>query len=76
MHKALRLKPCANACLVHQANCACLKDACTDAAQDIVTRFALQHHGVDALGVEELSEEEARGATADDDDLGTHGLPF
>jgi hypothetical protein len=63
----------AHAGLVQQVDADLLQDAGADAAQHVVAVCALDDHGVDAGLVQQLAEQQAGGAGADDGDLGAGG---
>ena len=68
----------ADAHRVHQVHRALLEDAGTDALDDVLARVALDDHRVDAGLVQQLTQNQARGARADDRDLcavRVHAIP-
>jgi hypothetical protein len=70
---AVAVHAVAHARLVHQVHGHLLQDAGADAAQHVVAGLPLQDDVVDAGLVQQLAEQEAGGAGADDGDLGAHG---
>ncbi|MNF99388.1 hypothetical protein D3C84_822810 [compost metagenome] len=56
-----------------QVNGALLEDTGTNAAEDVVRRLAFDDDVVDAGAMQQLTEQEAGRAGADDGDLGFHG---
>ena len=54
MDKAFAVHPLAQACLAHQPDKAPFENARPDARQDVILRAPFQHHGVDALAVQQL----------------------
>ena len=73
VHQPLGVHALAQAELVHQVDRALLEHAGADAAQHVVAAALLDHHGVDAGLVQQLPEQQAGRAGADDGDLGAHG---
>ena len=63
----------ADAGLVEQVDRALLEHAGADAAAHVVARCALEDHAVDAVAVQQLPEQQAGRAGADDHDLGALG---
>ncbi len=76
MDLALAVHPLAAARLAHQGGEAVFQHAGADAAEHVVPGVPLQHHGLDALEVEQLGEQQARGAAADDAYPDFHAPPF
>ncbi len=72
MPQALARQAIADAHRVHQVHRALLEDAGTDALDDVLARVALDDHRVDAGLVQQLTQNQARGARADDGDLVRH----
>ncbi len=72
--QALLVHPGADACLVEQVLRDLLDDAGAYAAEHVVLAALLDDDGVDAGLVQQLAEQQARRAGADDRDLRTHGL--
>jgi hypothetical protein len=72
MDQALALQPVVQAEPVHKVGRRLLHHASPDAALDILAGSALQHHHVHPSLVEEMGEQQAGGAGADDGDLGAH----
>jgi hypothetical protein len=73
VHRAPVVHARAHAGLVQQVHRDLLQDAGADAAQHIVATLALQDHVVDAGLVQQLAEQQAGRACADDGDLGSGG---
>ena len=65
-----RARPIADAHRVHQVHGALLEHAGTDALDDVLAAVALDDDRVDAGLVQQLPQHQARGARADDADLG------
>ena len=73
VHQAFAVHARADAGLVEQIHRALLDDAGADAAEHIVAGLPLQDDVVDAGAVQQLPEQQAGRAGADDGDLGAHG---
>ena len=67
--QALAVQARADAGGVEQLHGAALEQPGTDPRLDVVAGPALEHDGVDAMAVQQLREQQARGARADDGDL-------
>ncbi len=67
-------QPLVQAELAHQIDGALLQHAGAHAVFHIGAAARFQHDAVDALAIEQMREEQARGARADDDDLRVHFL--
>ncbi|MCY1556863.1 hypothetical protein D9M68_936600 [compost metagenome] len=74
VHRAFGLHALAHAGLGQQVHRDLLQDAGADAAQHIVAALALDDDVVDAGLVQQLAEQQAGRAGADDGDLGSHVL--
>ena len=70
--QALARQAVADAHRVHQVHRALLEDAGTDTLDDVLARVALDNDRIDASLVQQLTQNQARGARADDGDLGAH----
>ena len=70
VHQPLAVHARADADLVQQIDADLLEHAGADAAEHVRARLALEDHGVDAGLGQQLAEQQARGAGADDRDLG------
>src|ERR1700722_17954564 len=78
MRQALATHPGAELDLIEEIDGALFEDAGANPGLDIGAALALQNDGLDADSVEQMSEQEARRAGADDGDLGAvlgHCLP-
>ncbi len=64
---------CADAGLVQQVDGDLLQHAGANAAEHVLGGLALEDDGVDAGLVQQLAEQQAGRAGADDGDLGSHG---
>ena len=73
VHQAFLVHARADAGLVHEVDADLLQDAGADARQHVVAGLAFENDGVDAGLVQQLAEQQARRAGADDGNLGTHG---
>ena len=73
VHQALLVHARADAGFVHQVDADLLQDAGADAPQHVFAADALDDHGVDAGLVQQLAQQQARGAGADDGNLGAGG---
>ena len=60
--------------LVQQVHGDLFQNAGANTAQHVVAALALHDDGVDTGLVQQLAEQQAGGAGADDSDLGTHGV--
>ena len=69
VHQTLAVHARADADVVQEVDAHLLEDAGTDAAEHVLTGLALDDHGVDARLGQELPQQQARGAGADDGDL-------
>ena len=66
MNQALAMRARAGADFIEQGHGAFLEQAGADAAEHIVRRLALQDDVVDAVGVEQLAEQQSRRSRAND----------
>ena len=73
VHQALAVHALAHARLVEQVDADLLQHAGADAAEHVVGAALLEHDVVDAGLVQQLAEQQAGRAGADDDDLGAAG---
>ncbi len=73
MHQALATHALADARLVERVDRALLQHARADALFDVLAAPGFEDDGIDAAALQQLSEQQAGGAGADDGDLGTHG---
>ena len=71
VHQAFAVHARAHAGLVHQVDADLLQHAGADAPEHVVAGLALEDDGVYAGLVQQLAEQQAGGARADDGDLGT-----
>ena len=62
--------------LAHHLDHALLEDAGAHPAEDVVAADPVEDHVVDPGERQQPAEEEARGAGADDGDLGAHATPL
>ena len=62
----------AHARFAHQRGKAMLQHACTDAAEYVVAGVLFQHHVGNAFAVEQLGQQQAGGAAANDGHLCLH----
>ena len=76
MHEALAVHAGADAGLVDQIDRDLLDHAGADAAQHVLAGVPLEDDVVDAVLVEQLAEQQAGRAGADDRDLRSHVSPF
>ena len=74
VHRAFGFHTLAHAGLGQQVDRDLFQDAGADAAQHVVAALTLDDDVVDAGFVQQLTEQQARWAGADDGDLGTHDL--
>ena len=72
MDEALAVQAVGDAGFLHQAHQPGFQHARADAAQHIVPRLAFQHHGLDAVAVQKLAQQQPGWPAADDDDLCAH----
>ena len=72
VHRAFCLHPLAHTGLGQEVHRDLLQNASPDAAQHRVAALALDDDVVDAGLVQQLAEQQAGGASADDRNLGTH----
>ena len=72
VRQPLGVHPLADAGLAQRLRGAVLEHAGPDALLDVAAVAALEHHRVDALQVQQLREQQAGWAGADDGDLGPH----
>ena len=73
MDEALAVQAVGHARLLHQPDKAGFQHARADPTQHIVAGLAFQHHGLDPLLVQQLTQQKPRGTAADDDNLCAHG---
>ena len=66
--------PLADLRLAHECGEAVLQHAGPNAAEHVVAAVLLENHGVDALQMEQLGQQQSRRAPADDSDLSPHRL--
>jgi hypothetical protein len=76
MHEAIAVHAGADACLVEEIDRDLLDHARADAAEHMLAGMALDNHVVDAVVMEELSEQKAGRAGADNGNLRPHGSLF
>jgi hypothetical protein len=72
VHQAIFVHARRDAGLVEQVNRDLFDDARPNAAEDIFAGLPLQDNIIDAVFVEELTEQQSGRAGADDGDLGSH----
>ena len=72
MHQTLFMHALAHASFVQQVNTHLLQNAGADACEHVVASLAFQNDRVDTGLVQQLAEQQARRACADDGNLGTH----
>jgi hypothetical protein len=69
MGKAFALHPFTDACFDQQVDGALLEQAGADSLLDVLPAARFQHHGLDALKVEQMREHQPGGSCTDDADL-------
>ena len=69
MHEAVMMQPRRDADLVQQADGALFEHARANPPEDVVAVLALENDVVDAVAMQQLSEQQARRASADDGNL-------
>ena len=74
VNQAFIVHALADAGFVEQVNAHLLQHACADAREHIVASLALEDDGINAGFVEQLAEQQAGRAGADDGNLGTCGF--
>ena len=57
---------------LEDVDCPLLQHAGAYAPEHVLGRALLEDHGIDACPMKQLPEQQARGSSADDDDLGSH----
>src|SRR5262249_34961251 len=70
---ALALHPPADAAFDEQVRRALLQHASADGGLDLLAAAAFEHHGLDAVQVQQMREQQARRPGPDDAHLRTHG---
>src|SRR5439155_3560414 len=70
VHHAFTVEARADTDVAHHIHRALLENASTDALNDVVLAPGFEDDGIDALEMQQLSEQQARGASADDTYLG------
>jgi hypothetical protein len=76
MRESVVVHASAGACLVEEIDCDLLDDAGADAAEHMLAGVPLDDNIVDPLVMQELAEQKAGRAGADNDNLRPHGSPF
>ena len=76
MRESVVVHASAGACLVEEIDCDLLDDAGADAAEHMLAGVPLDDDIVDPLVMQELAEQKAGRAGADNDNLCPHGSPF
>ena len=72
VRQALGLEPRIEPEPLHQRDGDLLEHAGADAAEHVIGRLPLEHHALDALGAQQVAEQQPGGPGADDADLGLH----
>jgi hypothetical protein len=72
MWQSLRHHACPHTRLIQNVDTLVLEHAGTDSIFDVVPAFGFQHHTVDAVLLQQVRQQKARGSCADDRNLGTH----
>ncbi len=73
MEQPLLHHPGAHTCGIQDIDALMLQDAGADAVFNVFPAPRLQHHALDPTPVQEMSQQQARRASADDRNLGSHG---